>query len=169
MQYNTIYFKLELATISILIAGCTPRLYHFDGRPFIPYVPIMGIENGWVTVDSCALGFHALVELEVEARKRVHVQTWLKDLAFGFDSARFQKPKHVRIKGPFSRPREFKRSIEDLEYRVGQEVHSPWGPHNEEYKQVYVVRAEFTLNRLPRAGDLLVIVYRGRKIGLKWP
>jgi hypothetical protein len=131
-------------------------------------VPIIGIENCWVAVDSCALGIHALVELEVEAWKRVHVQTRLKDLAFGFDSARFWKPRRVRIEGPFSRRRTIKRSIKDPDYQDGQEVHSPWGPHDEEYKQMYVVHAEFALDRLPREGDLVVIVYQGQKTGLKW-
>lgn len=58
-------------------------MFLFDGRRFILSAPIIGIENGWVAVDSCAVGMHALVELEVEARRRGHVPTMLGDMALG--------------------------------------------------------------------------------------
>ncbi len=58
------------ALVVMLAAGLSacgpPKLFHFDGQPFALHRPIQMLSDGWLAVDSCARGRHALLEIEVD-------------------------------------------------------------------------------------------------------
>ena len=50
------------------VSACSQTvLVHSDGRPFHVQEPIQTFDGGWIAVDSCASGYHALLEIETEA------------------------------------------------------------------------------------------------------
>ncbi len=55
------------------------------------------------------------------------------------------------------------------EYRGGREVHGTELPPVESFVEVYVVRAQFVLDRLPQAGDSVSVVHGHRMSRLLWP
>ncbi len=83
-----LYLLVSLA----LLACASHKMFHFDGRPFVPRGPITGIDNGWVAVDSCALGIHVLVELEVPTRPHGIAHSMLEDLGLRLGSGRIRRP-----------------------------------------------------------------------------
>jgi hypothetical protein len=166
-RQHSLVVVLHLLVSLALLACAPPKLSHFDGRPFVPSAPITEIDNGWVAVDSCALGIHVLVELEVQARPRGIALSMLEDVVLRLGSGYIRRPQHLRVKGPFSAPKQFHH--EGLEYQGGREVYGTGVPLEESFVEVYVVRAEFVLDRLPQVGDLLIVVHRHKSKRLRWP
>lgn len=158
---------LHLLGSLALLACASHKMFHFDGRLFVPRGPITGIDNGWAAVDSCALGIHVLVELEVQARPRGIAPSMLEDLGLRLGSGCVRRPQHLRVEGPFSVPKWFHR--EGPEYRGGPEVYGTEVPPEESFVEVYVVRAEFVLDRLPQAGDSVLVVQGHGISRLLWP
>ena len=60
--------KIRSPVIALLMVGCsTPLLYHLDGRPLVSGASVLMLSEGWIAVDSCELGRHALVEFQVDS------------------------------------------------------------------------------------------------------
>ena len=96
----------------------------------------MALENGWVAIDSCATGHHAVVVLEVEAVSNFPIEPrWIHTDAFG-------ALRNYRVEGPWCRT--------EYDGFYGEAYDEPAGmqkygsAHGEE-RCVYRVRAEYTL------------------------
>lgn len=139
----------------------TTKMFHFDRSPFIPYMPIVLFNNGWIAADSCSNGVHALVEFEVPIDevnpgfgKYEKVGLWLE--------SRFpHKAEHVRIAGPL--PRQI---LNYQSYDISRLMNRT-GPPEEEY-WVYVIQAQFNLGLLPKHGDAIYLLYESRLISFLW-
>ena len=167
MQWIGVHRRHTLFAISHLVMlialwGCAaPKLFHFDGQPFIPSVPITGFGGGWVAVDSCEQGIHTLVELEVEARQRGLLSVNY-GVALVLGSGRVQRPRHLRVEGPFYGPTRLRQGWEDAGYLYGREMRGMVILPDERSTKVYVVRAEFVLDRLPQPNDSVFVVHGAR-------
>ena len=149
------------------VACAGSKLLHFDGRPFILSAPITWYESGWMAVDSCEQGIHIIVELEVEARQR-GLFSVNNDVALAYSSGHVQRPRHLRVEGPFYRPTGLPQGWEDAGYLYGREMRGMVFPPDERSTQVYVVRAEFVLDRLPPANDFVFVVHGGQMTPVRW-
>ena len=146
-------------------SGCgIPTFAHLDGSDFAPVGQVAEVGTGWVAVDSCSAGVHALVELEITERERTRIQDMLTELGLALAGERVQRPHRVRISGPFCWPagprRDQEAGIGDL--RVAGTLMKP------ECADVYVVRAEFELRRVPRSGEAVAVVQGLRWVNVKW-
>ena len=147
------------ALVVMLAAGLSacdpPRLFHFDGRPFALHGPIEMLSDGWLAVDSCARGRHALLEFEIDTadvKVSENRQRWT--LWIGAEQEGWGR--EVVIDGPVCRP---------IGPERVSEIHQTWDPARSlvEERCVYIVRAEFDLHRLPAPGDT-VFVSDGRRM-----
>jgi hypothetical protein len=147
------------ALVVMLAAGLSacgpPKLFHFDGRPFALRRPIEMLSDGWLAVDSCARGRHALLEIEIDTidvkapGSRQQFALWIGTEQVGW-------VREVVVDGPVC-------------LHIGPErvsrMDETWDKDRVlvEERCVYVVRAEFDLDRLPAPGDT-VFVSDGRRI-----
>ena len=140
--------------LAVGLGACAPRFQHLDGSRFRPIAPPQAFDHGWVVLDSCADGPHALVEIELETDDRGLRPRQLDGVAFRLASDDLWPPARMRVDGPFCTPSRAPeprtiRTDDDgnhLIYRLRQPC-------------TYVVRAQFTLDRLPRPGTLLTVVH----------
>ena len=139
------------------LSACGPtRLLHLDGEPFVPRLPLVHLDGGWLAVDSCAKGIHALLELEVEAGGQTPVSGMLAAARLRYDAAGLrlaQRPRYARVDGPLcwnEGPRRFK------EQDVWETRHC-----------VYLLRAQFVLDRLPAPGDRVHLDYSGKPVAVR--
>lgn len=147
-------------------SGCGPAtLAHLDGTDFAPLGHVTELGKGWVAVDSCSAGIHALVELEITSAERTRIQDMLTALGLALDGGRVRRPHRVRVSGPFcwpaGRPQDHEQAT--LGGRRGGAVLRP------ECSDIYVVRAQFELRRLPRAGEAVAVVHGLRRVNIRWP
>ena len=86
------------------LSACGPtRLLHLDGEPFVPRLPLVQLDGGWLAVDSCAKGIHALLELEVEAGEQTPVSGMPAAARLRYDAAGLRlahRPRYARVDGP---------------------------------------------------------------------
>ena len=147
------------ALVVMLAAGLSacgpPRLFHFDGRPFALHGPIEMLSDGWLAVDSCARGRHALLEFEIDS---IDVDELLnrQQLALWIGAEQEGWGREVVVDGLVCR---------SIGPERVSEMHQAWDPEWSlvEERCVYIVRAEFDLHRLPASGDT-VFVSDGRRI-----
>ena len=147
------------ALVVMLAAGlsaCGPlKLSHFDGRPFALHRPIQMLSDGWLAVDSCARGRHALLEIEVDTID-VKARGNRQQFALWIGTEQVGRVREVVVDGPVCR-------------HIGREgvseMHQTSDPARFWVAErcVYIVRAEFDLDRLPAPGDT-VFVSDGRRI-----
>ena len=150
--------RVEVLAV-MLAAGLSacgpPKLFHFDGRPFALHQPIEMLSDGWLAVDSCAGGRHALLQIEIDTID-VKAPGNLQQVVLWIGTEQEGWVREVVVDGPVCR-------------HIGPErvsgMHETWDPARFwiEERCVYVVRAEFDLDRLPAPGDT-VFVSDGRRI-----
>lgn len=143
--------------VSLGVLACAgPALRHLDNRPFLLAEDPIAFPGGWIAVDACAEGTHALVELEIEALGEETQQ----ELGFGIvvASGLAWGPNAFAVDGPVCRPR--------VTRPQGSEL-PPDDPHNEYC--AYILRGQFELAKLPAAGDTVYIRRRGALTPLIWP
>ena len=99
--------SIRLAPLLVIVSlsACAPTMYHLDGHPFITLTPITTFEGGWIAVDSCSLGVHALVELEIEAPEPRLRPASLDELSLRLGSSGAVRPRDLQIDGPLCWPR----------------------------------------------------------------
>ena len=147
------------ALVVILAAGFSacgpPRLFHFDGRPFAVHGQIEMLTDGWLAVDSCTRGRHALLEFEIDT---IDVRAFgnRQQLALWIGTEQEGWMREVVVDGLVCRP---------IGPEPVSEMRQTWDPARSlvEERCVYIVRAEFDLHRLPTPGDT-VFVSDGRRI-----
>lgn len=135
----------------LLLAACGPTaLIHVDGEPFLEHEPRIALPNGWIAIDSCATGAHALMVVEVDA---VHslpvVPRWVHSHELG-------TLRDFRIEGPWCRT--------DYEmFYADEDDDHPWtrkfsNTHGKEHC-VYRLRAEYTMPQPTLTSDSLFIAH----------
>ncbi len=137
------------------LSACGPtRLLHLDGEPFVPRLPLVQLDGGWLAVDSCAKGIHALLELEVEAGEQAPVSGMPVAARLRYDAAGLRlahRPRYARVDGP-------------LCWNEGPfQKQDVW----ETRHCVYLLRAQFVLDRLPAPGDLVHLDYSGEPVAVR--
>jgi hypothetical protein len=155
-----------VAALAVTACGA-PTLSHFGGYPFEPVGEFVQLDRGWIAVDSCAGGVHALVELDLEASSTGRMPRSALDLALWPRSGRLSLPTHLVLEGPFCWPGEDQPlalesrhvSADEAGYRPGQDP---------ECKYFYVVRAEFSLPRMPPQGEYFSLALGQQRIALRW-
>ncbi len=147
------------ALVVMLAAGLSacgpPKLFDFDGQPFALHQPIEMLSDGWLAVDSCARGRHALLEIEVDTidvkalGNRQPFALWIGTEQVGWVH-------EVVVDGPVCR---------HIGPKRGSEMYQTSDPARFWVAErcVYIVRAEYDLDRLPAPGDI-VFVSDGRRI-----
>ena len=137
-----------LLALGLSACGHT-KLTHFDGTPFTETGPRLALDNGWVAVDSCATGHHAVMVMEVEAAGFFPiVPRWVHAGALG-------TMRDFRIDGPWCRQEYDNFYGEDYEEPLGMQKYGR--SHGEEHC-VYLVRAEYTLAP-PVAADSVYLAH----------
>ncbi len=150
------------------LSACGPtRLLHLDGEPFVPRLPLVHLDGGWLAVDSCAKGIHALLELEVEAGEQAPVSGMPAAARLRYDAAGLRlahRPRYARVDGPLcwnEGPRRFQ------EQGVWTGAFPRHAAGWETRHCVYLLRAQFVLDRLPAPGDLVHLDYSGEPVAVR--
>ena len=147
-----------------LLAGCgAPVLHHMDGRDLGPDFRIAAIERGWIAVDSCSGGLHAVVELEVDSLNMDRVPQTLTGIGRTL-RAWGPEPQQVSITGPYcaATPAGERMAMGGLGPGSG-------GAARPSYcTPTYVVHAQYLLRSLPRDDRQVVLHHLGRRIAVTW-
>jgi hypothetical protein len=144
--------------------GCAPQFRHLDGSPFIPLGPPVQLADGWIVVDSCATGVHALVDLQTEALPSGGSTMRFERVAFRLVRSASWSPSEVRVDGPFCSRNGPPPPAQAGGTRPIVQVNRAGRPPCS-----FVVRAQFTLDRRPASGDSVTLVEEGRAVELVWP
>lgn len=147
-----------------LLTSCGPSgMAHLDGHPFAPVREIR-LRGGWVAVDSCTVGIHAMVELELPASERPRIDHVLADIGAALDRYRVRHPREVQISGPYCWPQG--------PGVVGRPERRDADPtlvsHDRPCTPTLLVRAEYDLFKVPQAGTPITVTQDNRRITLKW-
>ena len=119
------------------VSACSQTvLVHSDGRPFHVREPIQTFDGGWIAVDSCASGYHALLEIETEAEPSFPLMPFL--LASGLLGVL----QDVSVTGPLC----WDEGASRRPYRGSSR---PFFNLSEAERCVYLLRAEYTLTNPP--------------------
>lgn len=130
---------VQSGLLLLVMLGCSAcsygKLVHSDGEPFLEQGSRIPLENGWIALDSCSTGTHALVELNLEAISAIPITPkWLNTHALG-------TLRDFQIDGPWCRT-----EYSDLDIYDPDVPPSYWKTVQEgEERCIYRVRAEFTL------------------------
>lgn len=139
-----------LVLVALGLAACGhARLVHIDGTPFLENSARIPIENGWIALDSCATGTHALLVMDVEAVSAFPiVPRWVHREALG-------TLRDVRLEGPWCWMdyAGFYDTYGDMP-RLGD----PRLTHGTE-RCLYRVRAEYTLDPSLAAPDSALLAH----------
>ncbi len=142
-----------LAGVVLGLSACGhAQLVHVDGTPFHEQQPRIALDHGWIAVDSCATGHHAVLHLEVEGvRPFPLVPRWI-------NTPRLGTMRDFSIDGPWCRT-EYQGFFEE-EY---DEPPGLWKNDGFGMQQhcVYQIRAEYTLAEAPTADSVLLADLRG--------
>lgn len=152
--------------LALCLTACAPQLQHLDGSALHPIGQLQALDNGWVVIDSCASGIHALVEMQIEAAVR-HVQPPdLERMALRWSSSDRWHRGQVHVEGPFCTWDGPARVQEPQMVQLDNQVNRLG------YGSVqvcsYVVQAQFDLDRLPALGDSVTVAYGQRLTYLAW-
>lgn len=155
-------FALVL-TLQVVACG-SPRLLHLDGTPFLSRLPLAHLDGGWLAVDSCAAGVHALLALDMEVTGRASVREMAFPIQLRHDAGSLppvRYPAQVLVDGPLC-------EAEKSGYasRMYDPVGLPrWYMEAQDGPPcVYRVWAQFRLRYMPAAGDSAALRYGGRDI-----
>jgi hypothetical protein len=152
--------------LALGLAACAPQLQHLDGSALHPIGQPQPLEDGWVAFDSCASGLHALVELQLETEDYAMQPPDLERVALRLASSDRWRPGQVRVEGPFCTWSESGRAQEPRMVRLEDQVNRVG--YGSEQRCLYVVRAQFDLERLPGPGDSVVVVHGLHLMHLAW-
>lgn len=148
--------------LAAAVAGCGPaRLAHLDGRAFAPVGPLVELGNGWVAVDSCSVGLHALVELEIPVEQRDEVDRLLQEIGIALEAGPVWRPRRVQVTGPLCWP-----AVADRAPNPRTETNAT--APSTVCRYVYIVRAEFDLPHLPKDGETVTVVHQNRTVTVRW-
>jgi len=152
--------------LALCLPACAPQLQPLDGSALHPIGQLQAIENGWVAFDSCASGIHAQVEMRVEAAVR-HVQPPdLERIALRWSSSDRWRTGQVRVEGPFCN---WQGPVRAQEHRTVQmDDRLDIVDYGADQRCLYVVRAQFDLDRLPALGDSVTVAYGQHLTYLAW-
>ena len=153
----------KLVSVIAVVSACSGGLAHFDGRAFAPVRQIQ-VGQGWLAVDSCELGVHALVELEINADQRSRIPNLVDEIGLALDDRRIRRPTNVQISGPFCWPNPDGRLPSPEAGPPGVTA----GTNRGACTPTYLVRAEFNLTRLPTPGSRVVLLEGGRRLALRF-
>lgn len=119
------------------VSACSQTvLVHRDGRPFLLQEPIQTFDGGWVAVDSCASGYHALLEIETEAEPSFPLMPLM------LSSGRLGVLQDVSVTGPLCWDTE-------PSWRSYRGSSRPSFNLSEAEQCIYLLRAEYTLTNIP--------------------
>lgn len=153
-----------MAATAAVAAGACGRaaLTHLGGEPFSPVGSLVQIGDGWVAVDSCTAGVHALVEVEVPEDEPGYVLELLSGLQLALDSGEVHRASHIELAGPFCWP-----DTHDVEQPRLEGI--PKGaPGGVACRGVYLVKAQFDLTRLPTDGERFLVIHGGKQTTVAW-
>ncbi len=152
--------------LPVVLAACAPRFVHLDGQPFTPIAPALSLGNGWLAIDSCELGPHAVVEIQLETTEpRLRVPE-METLALRVGTRRGWQAGRVRVEEPLCWKRARERRWEgdaDRSPVRRESVSSMKEPHC-----LNVVHAQFDLDRLPVPGDSIAVLHGKRFVHVVW-
>lgn len=152
-----------LVGLAVSVTACgRPALRHLDGHALAPDFRFAAVERGWIAVDSCAAGLHAVVELEVDSAQTAGVDEMLLGIGRALQAVGW-RPVAVTLDGP----------ICSLALRPPSERPRPAGAgmpavHDRACAPVYLVRAQYRLRRLPGSGEQVTVRHLDRRIVVQW-
>jgi len=152
--------------LALGLAACTPQFQHLDGTALHPIAPPLAIDKGWLVVDSSARGVQALVELQLETEDLDVHPLDLERISLRFSSSDRWQSGRVRVEGPICA---WSGSGRLQEPRTGSPDHEVNRvQYGGEQRCMYIVRAQFDLDRLPTPGDSVVVSYGQHLTHLAW-
>ena len=133
------YAAMRWSLLLLCIAGasaCSQTvLVHSDGRPF-HVQDIQTFDGGWVAVDSCASGYHVLLEVETETEPSFPLMPMI------LSSGRLGVLQDVSVTGPLC----WDQGASRRPYRGSSRTSFNL---SEAEQCVYLLRAEYTLTNPP--------------------
>jgi len=152
--------------LALGLTACAPKFQHLDGTALHPIAPPQALDNGWVVIDSCASGIHALVERQIEAEVRYVQPPDLERIALRWSSSDRWRTGQVHVEGPFCTWSGPVRLQDPRMVQVDHQVNRL--SYGGEQPCMYVVQVQFDLDRLPTPGDSVVVVHGQHLMQLAW-
>jgi hypothetical protein len=158
--------KTVFLLLVVALAACVPRLVHLDGQPLTPIAPPLSLGNGWLAIDSCELGRHAVVEIQFETSEPRVRASDSEALTLRIGIRQGWKVGRVRVEDPVC--------WERTPNWARDRVRDPWRDGGASFRSVveprcvYVVHAQFDLDRLPTSGDSIAVLHGKRFVRVAW-
>lgn len=154
--------RVTAAVLAALTLACgASALRHVNGRDLAPALRFAAIERGWIAIDSCPGGIHAVVELEVDSVALRDVPSTLAGFGRAL-GARSDLAPAMTVEGPWCRYARVPRATRSPERE------RPPVTEGRICTAVYVVRAQYALGRFPAAGERLTLIQRDRPMVVRW-